>query len=114
MKAESLITSFFRDVEEYKLFMTQFETGRMNKEGTCLAKLVNLGSYYKYTIHWLEDGKFFGDYVKRFDATEENLQKFNEGCRNAAEKFAIYLETGDPEQVPELPLSFGDLTAVGV
>lgn len=106
-----LIDSFFIDPNDYITFLVGLKERTIaNREGTCFATLQDDGIGYVYQLIWLEDGRFIGDYVKPFRATQENIDLFNLGCKIIAERMAIYLDTNDPGQIPDTPPAFGVLT----
>lgn len=109
----NLITSFFTNLEDYNRFCQKLRGLVIaNNEGTVFAELEKKEGYFLYTLTWLEDQKYIGDYVKVFEPTEENIKVFNDGCRILAERLEIYIITNDEAKVPMYPTAFGELTHV--
>lgn len=65
---------------------------------------------FLYTLNWLKNGKYIGDYVKPFRETKENIDTFNEGCKILAERLEIYIDTNDVSKVPDDFPAFKHLT----
>ena len=108
-----LLQSFFHDVDEYiKYQQGSGEWTKANHDGTCFAQLTRQKDRYIYMLSWEKANKSIGDYVKLFDATPENIARFNEGCRILAERLTIYIDTNDAAAVPSEPPAFGELTFV--
>jgi hypothetical protein len=113
MNKYNIIEKFFTDQNDYIDFLVKSQQRTIaNNDATCFAELTHLDDCFLYKLTWLNDGKFIGDYVKPFKATESNINQFNEGCRILAERLAIYVEIGDASLVPLEPLAFGDLTEI--
>jgi hypothetical protein len=113
MNKYNLIEEFFNDQEDYISFLLGNSKRILaNDEGTCFAELTKEDECYIYKLTWLADGKFIGDYVKPFKATEDNVNTFNEGCKILAERLSIYIETGNVNLVPIAPPVFKHLTEV--
>lgn len=111
MNKYSLIESFFTDTNEYLRFLiSSKKMCTANKEGTCMAILEKKDECFLYTLNWLENGKYIGDYVKPFRATKENIDTFNEGCKILAERLEIYIDTNDVSKVPDDFPAFKHLT----
>ena len=109
MKYE-LIESFFTDLGEYMKFLLKLaEAKRATSDFSCIATLKKEDDGFLYTLEW-KDGRWVGEYVRPFRATEENLELFNVGCAEVARRFRIYLETDDAEKVPISPPAFGILS----
>ena len=109
----NLITSFFTNLEDYNRFCQKLRGLVIaNNEGTVFAELEKKEGYFLYTLTWLEDQKYIGDYIKVFEPTEENIKVFNDGCRILAERLEIYITTNDEAKVPMYPPAFGELTHV--
>ena len=73
----NLITSFFTNLEDYNRFCQKLRGLLIaNNEGTVFAELEKKEGYFLYTLTWLEDQKYIGDYVKVFEPTEENIKVF--------------------------------------
>jgi len=112
MDKYNLITSFFSDQKDYIDFLvTKSLRIIANDEGTCFAQLKAEGGYYSYILAW-KDEKHIGDYVIPFRASQENIDKFNIGCKILADRLKIYIETNDVTKVPSEPPAFGDLTQI--
>lgn len=111
MENLDLITNFFSDKNEYINFLVnQQEIMIANDEGTCYAQLIKKGDCFLYIITWHKNGKYIGDYIKPFRASDENIAIFNNGCKVLAERLKIYIETNDATNVPMHPQAFGQLT----
>ena len=111
MEKYNLIDTFFTDEKEYLDFLIcKKQITIANDEATCFSELKKEDGYFLYTLTWLEDGKFIGDYVKPFRATTENIKVFNLGCKIIAERLSIYLDTQQANKVPSEPPAFGVLT----
>ena len=111
MNRRNLITKFFNDQNEYIHFLVNLkELVIANNEGTVFAQLEQQGDCFLYTLTWLKDGKYIGDYVKPFRASQENIAIFNEGCKVLAERLEIFIATNDVTKVPMNPPAFGVLT----
>ena len=109
----NLITSFFTNLEDYNRFCQKLRGLVIaNNEGTVFAELEKKEGYFLYTLTWLEDQKYIGDYVKVFEPTVENIKIFNEGCKILAERLDTYIATNDVSKVPMYPDAFGELTYV--
>jgi hypothetical protein len=107
----NLIDTFFSETSEYTKFLTSPKSLSIaNDEGTCMATLSKNGNYFIYRLDWAKDGKNIGDYVIPFSATQENIEKFNQGCKIMAERLALYIKTNNAKVVPINPPAFGDLT----
>ncbi len=108
-----LIEKFFTDKEDYLNFLISKKLRIIaNDEGTCFAQLSKEGGYFSYTLNWRKDGKYIGDYVKPFRATDENVEIFNRGCKILAERLWVYIDTNDVSAIPSEPPAFGVLTHV--
>lgn len=111
MENYNLIDTFFIDENDYLDFLVSKQQRTIaNDDATCFAELKKEDGYFIYTLTWLEDGKFIGDYVKPFRATTENIEVFNLGCKIIAERLTIYLNTQNADLVPNDPPAFGALT----
>jgi hypothetical protein len=107
----NLIKSFFNNQEEYIHFLVNLKGLVIaNDEATVFAELIKEENYYLYTLTWLKDIKFIGDYVKPFRATKENIEIFNNGCKILAQRLETFIETNDVTKVPMIPPAFGILT----
>lgn len=106
-----LIDKFFSSINEYAEFlMSKKSISIANNEGTCMATLTKEGDHYIYRLDWTKDGKYIGDYIIPFKATQENINKFNQGCKIMADRLVLYIETNNVKSVPVNPAAFGDLT----
>ena len=106
-----LIYTFFSNTSEYTKFLTsQKSLSIASDDGTCMATLSKNGNYFIYRLDWVKDGKNIGDYVIPFSATQDNIDKFNQGCKVMAERLALYIKTNNAKIVPINPPAFGDLT----
>src|SRR5437879_13843381 len=113
MDKYNLIDKFFKDPQDYIDFLVWKKLRIIaNNDATCFAELKKEGECFLYTLTWLSNGKYIGDYIKPFRATSENIEIFNLGCKILADRLSIYLETNDINSVPTLPLAFGYLTHV--
>ncbi len=114
MNKFNLIDNFFIDQKDYIDFLvTKKERTIANDEATCFATLEKIDEkHWLYTITWLPEDKYIGDYVIPFKASIENVDKFNKGCKILAERLTGYIETQNVNSVPENPPAFGDLTFV--
>jgi hypothetical protein len=107
----NLIDIFFTNTDEYIKFLTsQKSVSIANNEGTCIATLTKEGDHYIYRLDWIKDGKYIGDYIIPFRATQENINKFNQGCKIMAERLALYIATNNAESALGDTTAFGDLT----
>jgi hypothetical protein len=107
----NLIDKFFTDTSEYVKFLTsQKSVSIANNEGSCMATLSKEGDYYIYRLDWTKDGKYIGDCIMPFKATQENIDKFNQGCKIMAERLALYIESNNTKLIPTNPAAFGSLT----
>jgi hypothetical protein len=112
MEKLNLISSFFIDLDDYIKFLDTLKNRTLaNNNGTCYAELSKENDYFLYILTWRADGKFIGDYIKRFEPTTNNINIFNEGCNILAERLAIYIHTNNVNLVPSTP-AFGDLTMI--
>jgi hypothetical protein len=104
-----LIDIFFNDTGEYIKFLTgQKSLSIANDEG-CMATLSKEGDHFFYRLDW-KNGKYIGDYIVPFRATQDNIDTFNKGCKIMAERLALFIETNDVKLIPENPPAFGNLT----
>ena len=111
MNKYDLIETFFIDQDDYLKFLVGLKERTIaNDDATCFATLKKQDGCYLYTLTWLKDGKYIGDYVKPFRATKENLEIFNEGCKILAERLEIYIESNDINKVPNDFPAFRSLT----
>jgi hypothetical protein len=111
MENIDLILSFFRDKNDYMDFLARCQERMIaNDEGTAYAQLIKKGNCFLYLLTWHKNGKYIGDYIEPFAATDENIAIFNNGCKILAERLKIYIETNNPTNVPMHPPAFGKLT----
>lgn len=111
MKEYNLIESFFKNQNDYITFLVGLkERVIANDEGTCFAELKKLKGCFLYTLTWMPNRRYIGDYVKPFRASLENIKTFNQGCKILADRLLIYLESDDISLVPTYPPAFGYLT----
>jgi len=109
MKYE-MVESFFDDLADYMRFLLKLkEAKRATSDFSCVATLKKEDDKYLYTLEW-KDGKWVGEYVRPFRASEEHLRLFHAGCAEIARRLRIFLDTGDMEQVPKSPPAFGILS----
>jgi len=107
----NLITQIFKTKEEYLKFFVGLKLVKVvNEEKTCLAELEKMGDYMMYSLTWLKDGKFIGDYVKYFRVNDDNFRIFSEGCVVLAQRLEIYIDTNDVSKVPNDFPAFRELT----
>lgn len=107
----ALLTYVFEDLDDYQNFYNRSITIKLvNDETTCLVTLKNRGSFYEYHLGWMETGKSLGDYVKKFEPTQENLNAFHKGCAKVAGLLERYLDGESFESLSEEPAPFGELT----
>jgi len=110
-KNNDLIDIFFSDINEYiKFLSSQKSLSIANNDGTCMATLSKENNRFMYRLDWVKDGKYIGDYVIPFSATQENIEIFNQGCKVIAERLALYIKTNKAKTVPINPPAFGNLT----
>jgi len=113
MNKYDLIDKFFIDQDDYTKFLIGLKQRVIaNDEATCFAELTKEDGCFLYKLTWLKDGKFIGDYIKPFRATNDNINTFNEGCKILADRLTIYIETGNIDLVPSEPPAFKELTGV--
>jgi hypothetical protein len=113
MNKYDLIDSFFYDQKEYIEFLVMNKSlMKASNSSSCFAKIEKKEGVYLYILQWLKDGRYIGDYITPFRASQENIELFNKGCKILAERLEIYLDTNDSSKVPEFPPAFGVLTAV--
>ena len=106
-----LIDSFFTDQMEYFEFSThQQELVKMNEPQTCKAELKKEGDLFLYTLTWLEDGMFIGEYIQPFKAGIDNIEKFNFGCKVVALRMAAYLQKRNIQDISDDFPAFGEFT----
>lgn len=111
MNKYDLLDTFFIDQKDYEDFLF-FKKQRTisNDEATCFAELTKENDCFLYTLTWLEDDRYIGDYVKLFDPSPENIETFNLGCKIIAERLVIYIDTNEIDLVPSEPPAFAELT----
>jgi len=106
-----LIKRFFRDQKDYLDFLTNGEQMVVeNEAGTCKAEIRREGEVFLYTLTWLDDGMFIGDFVKPFKANNSNIECFNKGCRTIAKRMEAYLRNKDINDIPDGNPAFGLMT----
>jgi hypothetical protein len=111
MNKYDLIDIFFNDQEDYIKFLVGLEQRIIANDATkCLATLEKKEGCFLYTLNWMKDGKYIGDYITPFRATKENIETFNNGCKTLAERLEIYIDTNDASKVPNDFPAFGILT----
>ncbi len=94
MSKFTLMDTFFIDQQDYIDFLVLKKQRTIaNNYATCFAAVKKQKGYFLYTLTWVKDGRYIGDYVKAFRATVENIDKFNLGCKILADRLSIYLET---------------------
>lgn len=111
MNNYNLIDTFFIDQNDYLDFLlNKRERTIANDEATCFATLKKSEGCFLYTLTWLKDGKYIGDYIEPFRATKGNIEIFNFGCKIMAERLSLYIDSQDAKSVPNNPPAFGVLT----
>jgi hypothetical protein len=108
---QNIIQSFFVDTNDYIDFLvskTQVIIASNSEE--YFAELKKEKDCFLYTLTYVRNGKYIGDYVKPFRGTPKNIDTFNNGCKILAERLLIYLETRNISAVPCTPPAFGALT----
>ena len=106
-----LVDTFFIDQADYIKFLVSSKlTIIANDAGTCFAELSKEDNRFLYRLIW-DDGKFIGDYIKPFRATQVNVNRFNKGCKILADRLNLYIDSGDINSIPSEPPAFGNLTA---
>ena len=106
----NLIESFFIDQSDYISFLVKAKERTIaNDDATCFATLTKEPDRYVYKLIWLKDGRYLGEYIKPFKASQENVDIFNKGCKAIAELLTIYLDTNDLSKVPMDTEPFGIL-----
>ncbi|MFC1591343.1 hypothetical protein ACFL43_02345 [Thermodesulfobacteriota bacterium] len=109
MKREILET-FFTNPEDAVNFFVQLRELRFPSESgdsiACLKK--ENAEKWTYELTWT-DGRFVGEHIKPFKPSQENIAKFNKGCKGMAELLNRYLDTDDLSAITSLPSPFGDM-----
>jgi len=111
LEASDFPTTFFDDVADCERFLqTLKEAARAEASGKVIAKLVK-GSpdRWNFTIE-APNGKFIGDHLAPFVASEENVATFNRGVADMAQRLRAYLATNDLQRVAQPPAPFAELT----
>lgn len=107
-------SSVFETLGDLQRFQTGLEEVAVGIPGDA-GKIIAIGRLEKeqadkwlYTLTWLEDGSFVGDYLSPFLATEENLEIFDFGCDALASILSTYIESDNPAIINTVtpPFSF--------
>lgn len=111
MHKQDIIQSFFVNQNDYIDFLvSKKQVIIASDSGEFFAELKKETGCFLYTLTYLNDGKYVGDYVIPFRATIENIETFNYGCKILSDRLLIYIETGNSYAVPSKPPAFGKLT----
>jgi len=104
-----LIDKIFDNQEELARF---FERRRIvqtwNSDQTCTASLEKKESHWVYLLE--SHKKYIGEKIKPFEPSLENLNKFNNGCKELAKLLELYIDANDKSVLPLDAKPFGDLT----
>lgn len=105
-----LVKTIFDDGPDLVNFFVSLSRAARATDDGCIALLAKVTpDRWMYSIK-LPDGRHSTTMLKPFKPSKENFRVFEEGCREHARRFAIYLRTGDERQVPTSPPTFGRLT----
>lgn len=107
------VGNFFPDPNDYIRFLVGAKKRILaSDDARVFIMLEKKGDYYLCIAQLTPTGKYVGDYVKPFRATQENVDIFNQGVTVLVERLNIYMMTGDVAQVPSKPPAFGELTHI--
>lgn len=114
MNKYNLIEEFFSNHEDAIKFFVQLKELRIASiDGNSIAILQkSAGDKWTYQLDWM-DGKFIGEHLKPFKPSIENIKKFNNGCKEIAKLFEVYIDTGDITIIENNPSPFGDMVYEG-
>lgn len=95
----------FDTINDYERFLSSSREcgkGIVDSNGN-LAALAQLSKErsdkWLFTISWVADGRYLGDYISPFMPSEENLNTFDHACHWLASMLQKYVETDSPNDI---------------
>lgn len=106
----------FNTIYDYERFLSSSKEcgkGIVDSNGN-LAALAQLSKErpdkWLFTITWVSDGRYLGDYISPFMPSEENLATFDHACHWLAAMLQKYVETDSPNAIATPIPAFSYLT----
>ena len=107
---EKYVEAFFSDPDDFVRFFDNVKyTLARSKDGVCEARLEKIDpERWLYMVS--RNGQYLADYVRPFKPSNENIEMFNHGTREMAQRLRLYMQGAD---ISQLPPPFGPLTTFG-